>query len=183
MEIQSLYQQAIKYATAKHEEQNQKVPDTNLPYVVHLSNVAMEILIAGSKTSNFDLGFAVQVALLHDTIEDTNTTFDELALTFGKNVALAVQALTKDDLLPKAQRMQDCLKRIKQLQPEVWAVKMADRITNLQPPPFSWDSAKKVKYLEEANIILNELKDGNVYLTKRLKMKTEEYNIFIQNHS
>lgn len=45
MEIQSLYQQTIKFATAKHLEMAQYVPGTNLPYVVHLSNVAMEILV------------------------------------------------------------------------------------------------------------------------------------------
>ena len=92
-DIQSLYQQAIKFATLKHVEQDQKVPDTELPYVVHLSNVAMEILIAGSNTNGFDLGFAVQVALLHDTIEDTSTTFDELVNTFGLPIAMAVSAL------------------------------------------------------------------------------------------
>ena len=43
MHTQSFYQKAIKFAAAKHAEQNQTVPGTNLPYVVHLSNVAMEI--------------------------------------------------------------------------------------------------------------------------------------------
>lgn len=43
-------------------------PGTNLPYVVHLSNVAMEIIIASFNSDNFSLGLAVQVALLHDTI-------------------------------------------------------------------------------------------------------------------
>jgi guanosine-3',5'-bis(diphosphate) 3'-pyrophosphohydrolase len=175
MDIQSLYQRAIKFATLKHVEQDQKVPDTNLPYVVHLSNVAMEILIAGSHSPNFDLPFAVQVALLHDTLEDTNTTFDELTGMFGENIAMAVQALTKDIKLPKEQRMQDCLVGIKKLQPEVWAIKMADRITNLQPPPPSWDLAKRDKYREEAIVILAELKDGNEYLAKRLELKIEEY--------
>ena len=77
MQIQSLYQKAIKFAAAKHAAQNQTIPGTNLPYVVHLSNVAMEILIASFHSENFDLGFAVQVALLHDTLEDTSATFAE----------------------------------------------------------------------------------------------------------
>ena len=62
METQTLYQKAIKFARAKHVEQNQTIPGTNLPYVVHLSNVAMEILITSFHSENFDLGFAVQVA-------------------------------------------------------------------------------------------------------------------------
>ncbi|MEI6277342.1 MAG: HD domain-containing protein [Prolixibacteraceae bacterium] len=176
MDIQSRYQKAIRFATLKHEENFQKVPDSNLPYVVHLSNVAMEILITGSETIGFDLGFAVQVALLHDTIEDTTTTFDELAASFGVDVALAVQALSKDSQLSKEQGMQDSLIRIKKLQAEVWAVKLADRITNLQPPPTYWDKEKRTRYREEAKVILSELKDGNEYLAKRLAKKIELYD-------
>ena len=64
MKTQTLYQEAIKFATAKHVDQDQKVPGTNLPYVVHLSNVAMEIMIASFNTDNFNLGLAVQAALV-----------------------------------------------------------------------------------------------------------------------
>ena len=88
MQIQSLYQKAIKFAAAKHAAQNQTIPGMNLPYVVHLSNVAMEILIASFHSENFDLGFAVQFALLHDTLEDTSTTFEELETKFGVEIAL-----------------------------------------------------------------------------------------------
>lgn len=71
MKIQKLYQEALKFASAKHAEKDQKVPGTNLPYAVHISNVAMEILIAGYHTPDFNLSFGIQVALLHDTLEDT----------------------------------------------------------------------------------------------------------------
>ena len=77
-EVQTLYQDAIKFATLKHLEKRQKVKGTKLPYVVHLSNVAMEILMAAPLSTDFNLIYAIQVALLHDTIEDTNTTFDEI---------------------------------------------------------------------------------------------------------
>lgn len=179
MDIQSLYQKAIKFATAKHLEQDQKVPGTNLPYVVHLSNVAMEILIAGSSTTNFDIAFAVQVALLHDTIEDTGASYEELERLFGKAVADAVSALSKNEELPKEEQMKDCLVRIKKLEPEVSAVKMADRITNLQSPPTYWDKGRRIKYAEEAKMILSELKDCNDYLAKRLEMKIQEYRNYI----
>src|SRR5687767_6146824 len=139
MEVQALYQEALKFATAKHLEKDQKVPGTDLPYVVHLSNVAMEIIVAAANSNNFNLGFAVQVALLHDTLEDTSTDFQELENKFGIEIAKAVSALTKNSELPKEQRMHDSLTRIKKLQSEVWAIKLADRITNLQPPPVHWD--------------------------------------------
>ena len=181
MEAQTLYQEAIKFATAKHLEKEQKVPGTDLPYVVHLSNVAMEIIIASSNSDNFNLGFAVQVALLHDTIEDTSTDFSELENKFGVEIAKSVSALTKSSELPKEQQMQDSLTRIKKLQSEVWAIKLADRITNLQPPPPHWDKEKKIKYQKEARIILSELKDGNDFLAKRLEKKIEEYGNYINS--
>ena len=179
METQTLYQNAIKFATAKHLEQEQIVPGTNLPYVVHLSNVAMEILLAGSQTDQFDLGFAVQVALLHDTLEDTATTFEELAFRFGYAIAEAVSALSKDAELPKAQQMADSLGRIQKLKAEVWAVKMADRITNLQPPPPHWTREKIINYREEATHILSALREGNDYLAGRLEGKIEAYGKYI----
>ena len=179
MQTQSFYQKAIKFAAAKHAAQNQTIPGTNLPYVVHLSNVAMEILIASFNTENFDLGFAVQVALLHDTLEDTSTTFEELDAEFGAEIAEAVQALTKNTDLPKEQQMNDSLKRIKSMPPEVWAVKLADRITNLQPPPPHWNDDRKIMYREEAKLILSELKDGNEFLARRLEEKIEEYGGYI----
>ena len=179
MNTQTLYQEAIKFATAKHLEQNQNVPGTNLPYVVHLSNVAMEIMIASVNSDNFNLALAVQAALLHDTIEDTATDFAELESKFGIEVATAVSALTKNNDLPKEQSMVDSLARIKKMSYEVWAVKLADRITNLQPPPAHWNNEKKIAYREEAKLILNELKDGNDYLAKRLETKIEEYQVYI----
>lgn len=182
IETQTLYQKAIKFATSKHLEKEQKVPGTELPYVVHLSNVAMEILITSAHTDNFSLGFAVQVALLHDTIEDTSATFDELKNIFGVEIATAVSALTKNELLPKEKQMQDSLLRIKKLQKEVWAVKLADRITNLQPPPTHWDKKRKINYKNEAQTILNELQDGNNFLAKRLNASIEKYEKFVNDN-
>jgi len=202
MKTQTLYQEAIKFATAKHLDQDQKVPGTNLPYIVHLSNVAMEIMIASLNTDSFNLELAVQVALLHDTLEDTSTDFAELAVQvallhdtledtstdfaeleskFGIEVATAVSALTKNSDLSKEQSMVDSLARIKEMPSEVWAVKLADRITNLQPPPARWDNGRKIAYRGEAMLILNELKEGNEYLASRLQSKIEEYQIYITN--
>jgi len=178
METQTFYQAAIKFATSKHLEKGQKVPGTELPYVVHLSNVAMEILITSAHTDNFNLSFAVQVALLHDTIEDTSTTIEELKNIFGAEIADAVAALTKNKTLPKEIQMSDSLQRVKKLQNEVWAVKLADRITNLQPPPSHWEKGKIIKYRDEAQIILTELQGGNEFLAMRLKASIKAYEKF-----
>ena len=84
-------------------------------------------------------------------------------------------ALTKNEKLPKEEQIKDCLKRIKLLQSEVWAVKLADRITNLQPPPPHWSKERKINYRDEARLIVSELRDGNEYLGRRLEEKIEEY--------
>lgn len=178
-DLQTLYQKAILFAAKKHHAAGQTLPGTELPYLVHLSNVAMEILIAGSNTLDFDTNFAIQVALLHDTLEDTPTTAAELELVFGKKVANAVNALTKNDNLPKSEKMPDSLTRIKTQGKEVWAVKLADRITNLQKPPDQWDSEKKLKYKLEAESILAALYGANDYLESRLASKITEYEQFI----
>jgi guanosine-3',5'-bis(diphosphate) 3'-pyrophosphohydrolase len=176
-QMQFLYQKALNFAAEKHSVQ--KVPGTVLPYVVHLTNVAMEIFIAAMKTPDFILSLAVQIALLHDTLEDTDTTYDELLNRFGKEVADGVLALTKDHKLPKESQMQDSLERIRKQPHEVWAVKLADRITNLQPPPKHWTKEKRLIYQEEARIIYCELKDGNEYLADRLNIKIKEYCTYI----
>jgi guanosine-3',5'-bis(diphosphate) 3'-pyrophosphohydrolase len=180
MDIQTIYQETIIFATLKHLEKNQIIPGSDLPYVVHLSNVTMEILIASKYTNDFDLNFATRLALLHDTLEDTSATFDELEREFGIEVAEGVSALTKNESLPKEEQMMDSLNRILKLKKEVWAVKLADRITNLQDPPYYWDNNKKKKYQNEAKIILEKLKGGNEYLEKRLNSKIEEYKIYIE---
>lgn len=173
-EVQTLYQEAIKFATYKHLQKRQKVKGTKLSYVVHLSNVAMEIFMAAPHTKDFNLIYAIQAALLHDTIEDTETTFGEIKDIFGEDIAIAVLALSKDNNLPKDRQISDSLSRIKKLRKEVWAVKLADRITNLQPPPANWSRAKNIKYLKESQVILDELIDGNQYLAQRLEAKISE---------
>lgn len=175
METQDIYQKTIKFAAEKHAAENQTIPGSNLPYVVHLSNVAMEILLASNATNEFNTNFAIQIALLHDTLEDTKTTLEELTYNFGKDVAEAVSALTKRANIPKADRMNDSLNRIKLLAKEVGAVKLADRITNLQSPPHHWDLIKIQNYRLEAIKILEELKGTNSYLENRLQNKIDDY--------
>ncbi|WP_431166474.1 HD domain-containing protein [Tenacibaculum halocynthiae] len=177
---QELYQNAIKFAGEKH--CNQKVPGTNSNYLLHLSNVAMEILVAYSFKSNFDINYAIQVALLHDTIEDTDTKFEELKDKFGESIANAVQALSKnDDIALKEDRMLDSLNRINKQEKEVGMVKLADRITNLQTPPNHWNKEKIIKYWEEAKIISSKLNNKNKYLNERLKSKITEYEGFFNS--
>ncbi|MBD3637866.1 MAG: bifunctional (p)ppGpp synthetase/guanosine-3',5'-bis(diphosphate) 3'-pyrophosphohydrolase [Crocinitomicaceae bacterium] len=177
--IQELYQKALKYAGEKHRKQ--KVPGTDANYLLHLSNVAMEVIMAHKEQPDFDLGFAVQIAILHDTIEDTSATWQEIKELFGEGIANGIEALTKNETLSsREEKMKDSLKRIKPLDKEVGLVKLADRITNLQPPPKDWDNDKIKRYQAEAKLILETLKDKNHYLSNRLEAKINEYSKFIQ---
>lgn len=177
MELQDDYQKAISFAGIKHADQ--LIPGSDISYMVHLSNVAMEIILANEHSPDFDRHFAVQVALLHDLLEDTPTTFDEIKLAFGINIASAVLALTKNEKLPLSQQIPDSLNRIKSQPKEVWAVKLADRISNMQRPPELWDANKVIDYKKTAGIILLQLRGGNKYLENRLHQKILEYNQFV----
>lgn len=178
--LQSHYQEAIKFATYKHLEKKQTVKGTTLPYVVHLSNVAMELFMAALNTKNFDLDYAVQVALLHDTIEDTCTTAEELRNIFGQEITDGVIALTKDETLREEEQIPDSVRRTKKLRKEAWAVKLADRITNLQAPPSDWNNDKIFHYMKISELILSELKDGNEYLAERLEKVISDYRKYIK---
>jgi len=182
MEIQDTYQKALRYAAEKHALQQQTLPDSIIPYAVHVSNVAMEILVAGTHSKDFDTEYAIQVGLLHDVLEDTEVTAEELTTLFGITVTTGVQALTKNTDLPHEEQMMDSLQRIKNCVPEVCAVKLADRITNLQEPPLSWSMDKRQYYLQESGLILMELCGTNEYLEKRLALKIEAYKEFVINN-
>ena len=177
-DIQTLYQTAIRFAAEKHGRQ--KVKGTRNPYVVHLSNVAMELFIAAPHSPGFDLPFAVQVALLHDTIEDTPTTHTGLETTFGSDITDAVWALTKDPKMLVDYRLTDSLAKVRQCRKEVWAVKLADRITNLQPPPAKWSRDHIREYLDDSIQILEALRGGNKFLEERLAAKIEEYGKYLK---
>ena len=167
------YKKALNFAASKH--QGQKLPGTDLPYLVHVVDVAMEVMVAGFQSENFDTDLAVNVALLHDAMEDTDTSYQEVKSSFNQQIADAVLALTKFMNLEKEERMNNSLQRIKEQQKEIWAVKLADRITNLSAPALDWDYAKRKRYMDGSVNILNELSEANVYLAKRLQDAITEY--------
>ena len=146
-----------------------------IEYINHIGTVVFEIINASKNTLNFNLELATKCALVHDTIEDTNFSAEDVEREYGKQVLEGVSALTKNTQLEKHLQMIDSLNRIKVQPKEIWAVKMADRICNLYAPPYYSDKSKKEKYLEEAKTIYESLKEGNDYLAKRLLGKIETY--------
>jgi (p)ppGpp synthase/HD superfamily hydrolase len=169
---QDLYKRALDFAAAAHGDQ--KVPGSGAPYVVHLTKVAAEVLWA-SQTDAFDVDLAMVCALLHDTMEDAGVSRQALERDFGEAVAGGVQALTKDEALPKEARMDDSLRRIRAEPAAIWAVKLADRITSLEPPPPHWSPDKRRAYLAEASRILGALRGASPALEARLESKASDY--------
>jgi (p)ppGpp synthase/HD superfamily hydrolase len=172
---EEIYRQTITFAGRAHA--NHKIPGTEIPYITHLASVAMETLSAIINTPNSGLNtdLALQCALLHDTLEDTPTSYQELEVSFGKEVAQGVLALTKNSKLATDKQMADSLERIL-LQPiEIRIVKMADRIDNLYLPAIYWTVKKRQYYQNEAQMILNTLGGVNGYIENRLRQKIEAY--------
>lgn len=168
---QDLLKRTLDFAARAHGEQ--KTKGLRAPYVVHVVKVATELLRVAD--GSFDVDFAMQCALLHDTMEDTGATHAELVAEFSARVADGVQALTKDDAVPRHERMADALRRIR-LQPrEVWMVKLADRITNLEPPPGEWSKEKVAEYRAEAQTIYDALHEAHAGLAARLADKLARY--------
>lgn len=172
-----LYQKTIKFAAEAHGDQ--KIPGSNIPYVVHLATVCMEATNALIHTREGDINLVMQCALLHDTIEDTPISYDEVFALFGERVAKGVHALTKNEYLPKSEQMLDSLKRILAQGAEIRIVKMADRIFNLQAPPHYWSQEKRLAYQEEARLIFEQLNGVNPFIEERLAQKIEAYSLFI----
>lgn len=178
---QDKYIKAYWFAAEAHN--GQLLPGTHLPYIVHVSLVAMEVTAAlvVEQVDNPDL--AVQCALLHDTIEDTDVTYDDIKEQFGTDVADGVMALTIDETIEpdlgkfqiRWMQLEDYISRIKQQPREIWMVKMADRITNLQPPPNHWDDRMIEQYRKGAKLIYRELAEASGFLGERLRGKIDRY--------
>lgn len=171
-----LYAQALRFAAAAHGAQ--KVPGSELPYVVHVCTVAAEVIAALETEPHDDPDLAVACALLHDVVEDTAVGIEAIERDFGARIAAGVKALTKDGTLPKDARMGDSLDRIRRQPQEVWMVKLADRITNLQPPPSHWSAEKCRAYRIEAETILAALDSASATLAARFRGRLAVYRRF-----
>ncbi len=173
---QESYIKALRFAASAH--RGQTIPGSDLPYVVHVTMVAMEVIAALQHEDRWKGDLAVQCALLHDVIEDTGKSIDELDREFGSDVTGGVLALSKDSNLgSEKEKMTDSLQRIKRQPKEIWMVKLADRITNLQPPPAHWSGEKIARYKEQARLIMRELGEASAYLAERLEHKLARYPV------
>ncbi len=116
---------AASFAARKHHGQTRA--DNQTPYFSHVARVTLILThVFGVQDEEI-----LTAALLHDTLEDTATDYDELAALFGERVAAAVVLLTKNVMLPKKEREEDYVQRLRKAPEEVMIAKMADIYDNL----------------------------------------------------
>ncbi len=139
--------ETLRFAAGKHRDQRRKdVPSS--PYINHTIEVAETLARVGGVTDPATL----QAAVLHDTVEDTETTFDELEARFGREVRDLVAEVTDDKSLPKAERKRLQIEHARSLSRKAKLIKLADKICNVRDvadsPPADWSTERRSEYLE-----------------------------------
>jgi len=138
---------AIHFAAQKHSNQRRKELAAT-PYINHPIEVAELIARIGNVT---DLA-VLQAAILHDTLEDTETGAEEIESIFGREVRQLVEEVTDDKKLDRATRKMLQVEHAPHLSPKAKLIKMADKIANasavIYTPPFGWSKARRREYFE-----------------------------------
>lgn len=147
---------AVAFAAEKHRNQHRKDAEGS-PYINHPVSLARTLLVTGGVNDPQILA----AALLHDTIEDTDTTAAELKQRFGDRVASIVQEVTDDKSLPKDERKRRQESEGYKKSAEAKLVKIADKISNLRDilayPPTDWPHDRKVRYFDWARRVVDAM--------------------------
>jgi (p)ppGpp synthase/HD superfamily hydrolase len=137
---------ALDFAARKHAGQRRKGLKAE-PYVNHLTEVAR---LLAEASDGADPGL-VMAGLLHDTIEDTETTREELVEAFGEDVAALVAEVTDAPGLPREERKRRQVESAPLKSARARMIKLADKIANLhsiaESPPVGWSGRKKREYV------------------------------------
>ena len=140
---------AAQFAAEKHKNQRRKDADAS-PYINHPLALASVLAVEGG-IENPDV---ICAALLHDTIEDTKTSAEELEAIFGSKVTGIVLEVTDNKNLDKAVRKEEQVRHAPYISAEAKLVKLADKICNLRDilasPPSDWSAERKRAYFEWA---------------------------------
>jgi len=156
---------AVAFAAEKHRNQRRKDADAS-PYINHPIAFA-NVLANEGDIANEDVLIA---ALLHDTIEDTQTSEEELKKEFGGKIASIVIEVTDDKSLPKAERKLQQIEHASHSSIEAKLVKLADKICNLRDmlssPPKDWPLERRQEYFAWAMAVVTGLRGTNSKLEK-----------------
>jgi len=160
-----LLARALRFAADKHRDQRRKDAGAS-PYINHpIALLAILSDEAGVRCPN-----VLCAAVLHDTIEDTETTVEELTAGFGQVVCDIVLAVSDDKGLSKSERKRRQIQHAAELCHEAKLVKLADKIANLRDlvdsPPRDWDDARRQAYCEWARAVIDRLRGTHAELER-----------------
>jgi guanosine-3',5'-bis(diphosphate) 3'-pyrophosphohydrolase len=149
--------QALAFAAHKHRDQRRKDSEAS-PYINHPIALADVLANEGAVLDPIVLSAAV----LHDTIEDTQTTRAELETEFGAEIAAIVLEVSDDKLLPKAERKRLQIEHAAHASERARLIKLADKICNLrdlqQSPPPDWTLERRQEYFDWAKRVVDQLR-------------------------
>lgn len=156
---------AVAFAAEKHKNQRRKDADAS-PYINHPIALANVLANEGGITNKDVLCAAV----LHDTIEDTQTTEEELRKEFGDKITSIVLEVTDDKSLPKDVRKQNQIDHAPQASIEAKMVKLADKICNVRDiissPPVDWPLERKQAYFKWSADVVAGIRGTNIKLER-----------------
>jgi len=159
----SLIFKALDFAARKHRDQRRK-DELATPYINHPIEVT-ELLINEGNISDIDVLVA---AILHDTVEDTETTIEELESVFGVEIAAIVAEVTDDKALPKVERKRLQIENAGSSSDSAKLVKIADKTCNLRDmlinPPADWPLERIRDYFNWAVQVIDQLRGVNPVL-------------------
>jgi len=150
----------LAFAAHKHRAQRRKDKEAS-PYINH--PIALADVLANE--GGVEDPVTLCAALLHDTIEDTRTTYQELRKAFGKEIADVVMEVTDDKSLRKYVRKRRQIEHAPYLSRRAKLVKLADKICNLRDvnrsPPVHWSRGRRRKYYEWAKQVIDGLRGAH----------------------
>jgi len=153
----SLILKALEFAALKHRDQRRKDALAS-PYINHPIALANVLTREGGVSDPV----VMAAALLHDTVEDTETTPAELREVFGDRIAGIVDEVTDDKNLLKAERKRLQVERAAHISREAKLVKLADKICNVRDvayqPPAKWDLTRRREYFEWAKAVVDQMR-------------------------
>ncbi|WP_346293451.1 HD domain-containing protein [Sphaerothrix gracilis] len=155
--------QAAEFAARRHRDQRRKDPEQT-PYINHPLALAQ---LLWCQAQIFD-PVVIVAALLHDTVEDTETTLSEIEQLFGPLVRQTVAEVTDDKSLPKAVRKQQQIDHAAAISDRGKLVKLADKIANIRDlatsPPPDWSRDRQLAYFDWAKQVVDQLRGTHLPL-------------------
>jgi len=171
---------AAEFAAQKHAGQRRKGAAQE-PYINHVIEVARLVAESGEQT-DVEL---IMACLLHDTVEDTDATTEQLAAIFGSDVASLVAEVTDDKSLPKETRKALQVKNASHKSSRAQTLKVADKISNLRSilvsPPAGWDLERRRQYFEWAKQVVDRLHSANPALKAEFDRVYTSFNSCINS--